>query len=170
MKKTALALVLLSATAITPALAQAKRGPSTEQERSMALTLIDDLEKNPLGQSATEERSWLTTWLIEIPDIHVGFCLDLLPALPKGNKNDANILATQLMYSGARYAIEHPGSTAQDENQYITGVQGTLRMYEVLLAQKPKDRLPALDDLLKQRAAGTLEAYVKAQAAAHCKK
>lgn len=163
-----LGLVVLSLTAMVPA--QTKRGPSTEQERSMALTLIDDLEKNPLGQSATDERRWLTVWLIEVPDIHIGYCLGVLPDLPKGNKNDVNIIATQLMYSGARYAIEHPGSTAEDPGQYIAGVRGTLLVYEVLVAQKPKDRLAALDDLLKQRDAGTLDDYVKAQATAHCKK
>ena len=136
----------------------------------MALTLIDNLEKNPLGPDAIEARRWLTVWLIEVPDIHIAFCLDLLPPLPKGNKNDANIIATQLMYSGARYAIQHPGSAADDPGQAIAGVEGTLRTYEVLVAQKPKDHLPAMDDLLKQREAGTLTDYVKTQSAAHCKK
>jgi hypothetical protein len=157
-------------TAMAPAFAQSKRGPSTEAERATALAAIDDLEKNPLGPNAKDERRWLTIWLIEIPDIHIGFCPAVLPNLPKGTKNDADILSTQLMYSGARYAIEHIGSTAEDPGQYVTAVQGTLRMYEVLVAQKPKDQLPAMDALLKQRDAGTLDDYVKAQAAAHCKK
>jgi hypothetical protein len=169
MRNKLVSLLVLFLIAIAPAFAQSKRGPSTEEERTKALALIDDLEKNPLGPNAKDERSWLTIWLIEVPDIHVGFCTDLLPALSKGDKNDAFIIRTQLMFSGARYAIQKPGSTADDEAQYMAGVEGALRTYEVLVAQKPKDQLPALDELLKKREAGTLEDYVKAQAA-HCKK
>jgi len=38
------------------------------------------------------------------------------------------------------------------------------------VAQKPKVRQAAFDELVKKREAGTLDDYVKAQVAAHCKK
>jgi hypothetical protein len=103
-----------------------------------------------------DERRWLTIWLIEVPDIHVGFCTDLYPDRPKGDKDDSVIISTQMMFSGARYAIQHPGSKSDDVGQYLAGMEGSLRTYEALVAQKPKDRQPALDDLLTKREAGRL--------------
>jgi hypothetical protein len=163
-------LLLLASIAVVPAIAQDKRGASTEEERTKALGYIDDLEKNPIGPDAKEERRWLTIWLIEVPDIHIGVCSNLYPDRPKGDKNDSFIIATQMMFSGARYAIQHPGSPSTDFGQYQAAVEGSLRVYEVLLAQKPKDRQPALDDLLKRREAGTLNDFIKTQLAAHCTK
>jgi hypothetical protein len=160
-------LILLGATRGST---QSQRGPSTLEEREKALADIDDLEKNPLGPDAIGERRWLTIWLIEVPDIHVGFCTDLIPGRPKGEKNDIALISTQMMFSGARYAIKHPETTSNDIAQYEAGVEGMLRMYEVLVQQKPADRLRGLDELLQKRADGTLSDYVKSQFAAHCKK
>jgi len=151
-----------------PTLAQDKRGPSTEEERTKAIASIADLEKNPFGAEAKEERRWLTLWLIEVPDIHVKVCT-LLPNLPKGDKKDSNIIFTQMMFSSAGYAIQHMNDPSDDLAQYSAGVNGALRLYEILLAANPKDRQPALDDLVQKRDAGTLNAYVKEKAATTCK-
>jgi hypothetical protein len=62
-------LLSLFLIATVPSPSQDKRGASTEEERAKALTAIDDLEKDPLGPNAKEERRWLTIWLIEVPDI-----------------------------------------------------------------------------------------------------
>jgi hypothetical protein len=132
--------------------------------------MIADLETNPLGPQAKEERRWLTYWLIEVPDIHVGFCTDLLPDLPKGDKKDSNFIATQMMFSSARYAIQHGGGSSDSVEQYQAGVEGALKVYENLLAQNPKDRNPRLDDIVQKREAGTLPAYVKERAESGCKK
>src|ERR1700753_3684766 len=88
MHKKMLSLILLAITAFVPAFAQAKRGPSTEAERTKAIAAIDDLEKNPFGADAKEERRWLIFWLAEVPDIHVSVC-SLLPDMPKDDKKDS---------------------------------------------------------------------------------
>ena len=54
--------------------AQRKRGPSTPEERAKAVQFAHDLEANPLGPQAKNEREWLTLWLIEVPDITVEVC------------------------------------------------------------------------------------------------
>jgi len=153
-----------------PAVAQSTRGPSTEAERARALAAIDDLETNPLGANAKDERRWLTMWLIEVPDIHVSLCLGLLPDLPKGSKQDSDIVATQLMFSSASYAIKHLAEPSDPTDQYQAGVEGSLRAYEALIAARPKDRQTKLDDLVQRRAAGTLTEYVKGRAQQSCKK
>jgi hypothetical protein len=170
MRNLLIAFVVFFGCFVVSASAQNKRGPSTEEERTHALAAIDDLEANPLGENAKEERRWLTVWLIEVPDIHVGFCLELLPELPKGSKQDSDIIGIQLMYSGARYAIQHLGSSADSIDQYQAGVNGALKVYDALLAIRPKDRQAKLDDLLQRRTSGTLPEYVKERASAVCKR
>jgi hypothetical protein len=146
------------------------RGPSTPEEREKALRYIDDLEKNPVGSKAKEERQWLTIWLIQVPDIHVGLCAGLLPGLAKGSKLDSDILDIQPMFSSARYAIQHDGGNSDSIEQYQEGVEGTLRTYEALIAQKPQDRQPKMDELLHRRSDGSLTTFVKERVASACKK
>src|ERR1039458_7272074 len=55
-----------------------QRGPSTAEERTKAVQFARDLEDDPLGPNAKDERSWITLWLIQIPDITVKFCTGLL--------------------------------------------------------------------------------------------
>ena len=54
--------------------------------------------------------------------------------------------------------------------QYQAGVEGALKIYEVLLKSNPKDRQPFLDDLIQKRETGTLGQWVKDQAAKSCHK
>ena len=53
--------------------------------------------------------------------------------------------------------------------EYQAGVEGALRVYEVLVKANPKDRQPYLDDLIQRREAGTLAQFVKERAEAACK-
>jgi hypothetical protein len=167
MHKKTLSLFLLAATAVIPAFAQEKRGPSTEAERTKAVAAIDDLEKNPFGPDAKEQRRWLIFWLAEVPDIHVSVCL-LLPDLPKNGKKDSDILFGQMMFAGAKYAIQHKDDPANNLAQFQAGLAGAMRMYEVLVSQNPKDRQPKLDELLERLHAGTLDAYVADTAPKAC--
>jgi hypothetical protein len=166
MRKIGAAILLMSITVMAPLTAQdaahAKRGPSTEEERTKALAMIADLETNPLGPQAKDERRWLTFWLIEVPDIHVSFCTDLLPDRPK-DKNDGVFVSTQMMFSSARYAIQHDGGSSDSVEEYQAGVEGALKVYQALLSLHPKDREPGLDDLVQRD-------YVKDRVAGSCKK
>ena len=53
--------------------------------------------------------------------------------------------------------------------EYQAGVEGALRVYELLLKANPKDRDPYLDDLIRRREHGTLTQFVKERAVAACK-
>jgi hypothetical protein len=169
MQNLRVALAVLGLLCVSSLSAQSKRGPSTPAERTKALAAIDDLEQNPLGPNAQEERRWLTLWLIEVPDIHVSVCT-LLPDLSKGDKKDSNIIFTQMIFSAGRYAIQHLNSPVNEVAQYQAGVEGSLHVYQVLLAQNPKDRQPKLDELVQKKVDGTLRAYVTEKASTGCKK
>lgn len=153
---------------ISGTVARAERGPSTPEERKKAVELVESLETDPLGPGAQEARRWLTTWTIEIPDISVKVCTELVgPALGKKYHYSAEV-GLQPMYSATRFAIEHPDKATDDIAMYLAGTEGALRVYEVLLKTKPDAKLPFFDDLIAKRDRGELLDFVT-KAAKKCK-
>jgi hypothetical protein len=160
--------VLLSV-AISPSLAQQKRGPSTPEERAKAVQFAHDLESNPLNPQAKGEREWFTLWLIDVPDITVEVCPRLLGSqLPDKNKFGTEILS-QLMFSEAAFMIENPDKAKEALEVHTAGVIGSLKVYEVILREHPKARSKGLDDILAQRDKGQLKDHVQ-QAMDFCNK
>jgi hypothetical protein len=145
----------------------ADRGPSTPEERKQALEYIQRFEANPLNPNLQPEKEWLTRWMIEVPDIHVKVCM-LLDKLPKGDKKDSQALFNAMFFSQIAFVLENPDKQNDDLAQYEAGVEGALRVYEVLLKSKPKDQQPYLDDLIQRREAGTLAQWVKERVTASC--
>jgi hypothetical protein len=150
-------------------IAAAPRGPSTPEERKQALEYIQHFEADPLNPAMQSEREWVARWIIEIPDVHVGLCSSLV-TLPKGDKKDGLTLFTAMLFAETAFLLQNPDRQDDHLAQFQAGVEGVLRVYEVLLKSKPKDRQPNLDDLVQQRDAGTLPQWVKERAAAFCQK
>jgi hypothetical protein len=69
----------------------------------------------------------------------------------------------------AAFVIENSGKKVDRFAEYQAGVEGALRVYEVLLKANPQDRQKYLDDLIRRRDSGTLEDFVKQRADAACK-
>jgi hypothetical protein len=147
----------------------ADRGPSTPEERKQALEYIAHFEADPLNPSLKPEIQWVVKWMIEIPDVHVDLCT-ILDKLPKGDKKDGQTLFTAMVLAQTAYVLQNPDKQNDTLAQYQAGVEGVLRIYELLLKANPKDRQPYLDDLLQRREAGTLAQFVKERAEAVCKK
>ncbi|MBV9088177.1 MAG: hypothetical protein JOY79_11875, partial [Acidobacteriaceae bacterium] len=120
--------------------AEAARGPSTAEERAKALKYAKDLEDNPLGPNAREERGWMLEWIDKVPDITVPICSTLLPAsLSQTQRRFAHEITYQMVISSAAYIIEHPKNTDEDA-PYIAGVEGALRTYENIVKVRPQAR------------------------------
>jgi hypothetical protein len=145
----------------------ADRGPSTPEERKQALEYIQHFMADPLNPALKSEISWVTKWIIEVPNVHVSLCTIL--DFPKGNKKDSQALFTTMFFSQVEFALQHPDVQADHLAEYQAGVEGVLRVYEILLKSNPKDRQPYFDDLIQRRDAGTLAQWVKERAAASCK-
>lgn len=144
------------------------RGPSTTEERQKAVEIVRALEARPLHKDARDARGWLVVWLAEIPDITVSFCSALLGPTFEHEKKYGAELAVQQAFSSAAFMIENPAQAADDEAVRLAGVEGVLRTYQSLLAEKPKARFPSLDGLLKAKSEGTLASVVNENAKA-CK-
>jgi hypothetical protein len=145
------------------------RGPSTPEERKKAVDLVVVLESDPFGAGAQAARTWLTEWTIEVPDISVKVCADLMgPALDKKYPYSSEV-GLQPLFSATRFAIEHPDQAKDDNAMYTAGTEGALHVYELILKTKPDARLGYLDDLLARRDRGELPAYVAKVAKRKCK-
>lgn len=138
----------------------AERGPSTAKERTKALRLVRQLETEPLGAKAAEARRWLALWLLDVPDLQVRYCPDVLGGDRAVRQRVRPELLSQIPWSGAAFLIENPDKQGAKTEVYTAGVEGTLRAYEAMIRVKPDQRSPLLDDLLARRDAGALAAYV----------
>jgi len=149
--------------------------PSTPEERQKALVLTKKLEGSPLGPEAKDDRRWLTTWIIEIPDITVPVCDETLKPLGvSGELNDyrySKELVAQELAAKMAYLIEHPQEARNikddDENVnyfpvYKAGIESTLNAYEAIVKSGAKGaKWGPLEELVKKRQAGKLDEYVR---------
>jgi hypothetical membrane protein len=146
------------------------RGLSTPEERAKAIKIARLLERDPLAEDAPANRQWLLNWIIEIPDIRFKSCVGLLgPSL--GNQyRYSTELNQQIIFSAAAFRLEHPDHLRNDTGAYIAGVEGALRVYEMLVKSVPDAKLAFLDDLVAKRDHGELADHVAKLANEKCKR
>lgn len=150
-------------------LGQNQRGPSTAQERETAVKVARLLETDPFHKDAKKMREWLLLLLIEVPDIHVELCTAYMPPEKPTDKNYGSEIFNQTMFSGAAFVIEHPDQASDRIAVHLAGVEGALKVYEVILATKPKAKSQFYDGLLEKRNKGELRAYVEEATNTKCK-
>jgi hypothetical protein len=160
-------VALLAALLLGSAAAWAKRKPSTPEDRAQAVKFAHELEANPLSEDAVSKRKWLIEWYEKVPDITVVVC-DLLGPLPENDHPLMPLVLSQMLFSNGAFQIEHPDSAGDQVAVQTAGVEGALKVYEVLVKAIPQGRLPFLDELLKKQSQGQLLEYVKGEVAAAC--
>lgn len=160
MRSHCLHVLALGALLLLPGGVRAERGPSTPKERTKALRLIRELEADPLGEKAYEARRWLALWLLDVPDLQVRYCAEVVGGDRAARQRIRPDLLAQIPYSGAAFLIENPQKRDARTEVYTAGLAGALRAYEALLQVRPDQRSPLLDQLLAKRDAGELAAFV----------
>lgn len=153
---TTLALVVVF---VAPVSAQ-QRSPSTSEERTRAVQVSKRLRADPLADDVQEDRQWLMTWLIEVPDISVKLCTTLLGDLGDVKNGYPGALIATMMASEAAFVIENPNKTKDSVAVYLAGVNGALDGYRTI-RDNSNYRLPQLDDLSQKREQGKLADYVR---------
>lgn len=106
--------------------------------------------------------------MADVPDVHVNLC-SILDKLPKGDKKGGMTLFAAMVFAQTALVLQNPDRQGDLLAQYQAGVEGVLRVYEILLKANPKDRQPYLDDLIERRESGTLAMFVKERAEVVCK-
>ena len=144
------------------------RGPSTPEERARAVQVAHKLESNPLDGSLKSDREWAILWLIQVPDIHVNVCTNVLGDFMKSKYKYSSEIVTQLTLSSAAFVIEHPESSNDSVAQYIAATEGVLKAYHSILQLKQKATSKALDELTQAQTEGRLQDKVR-EASKTCK-
>ena len=106
------------------------------------------------------KRYWLIEFYSRVPDIVLTLCGTLLGPFPPEEHPFFPMVLTQLMFSSGTFIVEHPDKANDEMAVQMAGMLGALKVYEIGVKADPEHRLPFLDDLVKRRDAGTLEAYL----------
>ena len=153
--------------------AQTRDAPSTPEERKRAVAVTKKLEQSPLGAEATADRTWLANWIIEIPDISVLACDELLKPLLVGEDSRyrySKELVAQQLAGSMVYLIEHPQEAKHvkdedDEDDFAinkAGIESVLNAYEAIVKSGARGaRWGPLEEMSKKRKAGQLDEYVR---------
>ncbi|HVP44269.1 MAG TPA: hypothetical protein VMS96_12615 [Terriglobales bacterium] len=144
---------------VGPAVAQTQdAAPSTAEERKQIGELSKKLEQNPLDRSLTKDTRRLFQRIIDVPDITVTLCNDVMPWLREDYKY-APELSMTYTFGAAAYVIEHPA--ADPGTSSWAGLESALRGYQNLVKRDPKAKSRLMERALDQRDLGTLEPRVK---------
>src|SRR5215211_7757876 len=109
------------------------RGLSTPDERAKAINIARLLERDPLAKDAPANRQWLLNWIVEVPDIRFKSCVGILnPDVGNQYRYSAEV-TQQIIFSAAAFKLEHPDHLRNDTGAYIAGVEGALRVYDILI-------------------------------------
>jgi hypothetical protein len=144
------------------------RGPSTPEERKRAVEIATLLENDPFNKDARALSQQLLFFLIQVPDIHVHICTNVLGDYKKIKGDYSPTITAQLTFSQAKFVIEHPEQANDEYQEYLAGVEGVLRTYQNIKLAKSKAKIEPLEELLVKQQAGQLGESVKT-AMAGCK-
>lgn len=142
---------------------EAKRAPSTKEERQRFLTLTRKLEQDPLNKSLYADKTWAKKWLEDIPDINVNICAPILFGMDfvtEQNKYTPQ-LSYQATFGSAAYIIEHPEKAGDTDAQFVAGVESALKSYSAIVKSDSEAKSKSLDALLEKQKQGKLAEFVR---------
>jgi hypothetical protein len=115
---------------------QDKRGPSTPEERQRFVDVTSELTKAPLNENLLDDAKWAVTWLHAVPDVYVKICqTPFVDLLGSGYRYAEQIFTVYVLSMGV-YSIEHPGTTADETQRFLAGVEGPSRLIKQSLIRR----------------------------------
>jgi hypothetical protein len=141
---------------------------AAERDTDKVVRLTDALEKDPLGEQASESRRWLVQWLTDTPDYAVTVC-DILGPVPGKKLRYSGELMTQLLFGNVVYQIKNP--TQKDETLFqLAGVESVLKVYAAILVKDPDSHIKYFDELLEKQKQGLLKEQMAPKISKACTK
>lgn len=125
------------------------------------------LEKKPFDDNAPAARQWNFRWLTDTKDVTLTVCSGTLKLIPKKKNKFEAELFLQFTFESAVFALQNPEKVDDEVAVTVAGLEGALRTYEAMVAENPKAKNPAMDDLLAKRESNGLAGYAEANG---CKK
>jgi hypothetical protein len=137
------------------------RAPSTPEERKRFVAIVHKLEQSPLDQSLNSDVDWALHWIQDIPDINVSICPTPLGNLTQEDYQYKTRLSVLFVLAMGAYLVDHPQKAADNNSQYIAGVQSAIKAYKAILKTKPQAKSQSMDELVAKDAEGTLDDFVR---------
>ncbi|MGI9055997.1 MAG: hypothetical protein ACR2F2_09375 [Pyrinomonadaceae bacterium] len=154
MKKLTIFLLLIVCVTLT-----AQKSFAQETEKEKFIRAAKFLEENPLDKNAKDVRTWAFVWAADTKDVTVIICGGTAsPFLDKKLKFGSEMLH-QYTIAMTAYKLQNPNGTDENAAQ-LAGVESALRVYEKLVADKPKGKAKTIDDLIAKRNNGELAKFV----------
>jgi hypothetical protein len=138
-----------------------KRGPSTPEEKKRFLAIEQKMEQNPLDPTLRKERDWAVHWIIDIPDINVNPCPELLGNFMESRYRYKAEINGQVAFSMAAFMIEHPDKTGDIVATNTAALEGALTAYRAILRIEPTAQSQFMEALAEQESEGKLTKYVR---------
>ena len=152
------AVVIIAAVAVSSAQEQAKRGPSTPEERAAVVAFAQRYVQDPLNKDLFEERARLVKVMEGVPDIHVGICAEGMAWLAKKYKYSGELTSAYLLGNSA-YVIRQmeSGRDRNDAAAHLAGLDAAIRTYQSIVSREPKARWKEMDQLVGKQQSGELQ-------------
>ena len=138
-----------------------KRGPSTPEERKRFLAIDHKMEQNPLDPNLRKERDWAVHWIIDIPDINVNPCPELLGNFMESHYRYKAEINGQAAFSMAAFMIQHPDKIGDIVATNTAALEGALTAYRSILKIEPTSQSSFMEALAEQESEGKLADYVR---------
>jgi hypothetical protein len=143
--------------------AQIGFGQNAANDKETLIKAARFLEQKPFDKDAKKIREWAMFYVIQTKDVSVVLCGgDLTKAMfDKKNKNGTELLG-QYTIGMAAFKLENPDRKTDENAAQLAGIESALKAYEAMIAEKPKTKFEAMDELLVKRDKGELKATVDA--------
>lgn len=155
MKKTIILLTIL----FCAVLFTTQSSFAQEGDKEKFIKAAQFLEENPLDKKAKDIRAWAFLWAADTKEATAVICGGTAgPFLDKKVKFGGEML-NQYTIAMVAYKLQNPTSTDENAAQ-LAGVESALKIYEKLVADKPKAKSKTIDDLIVKRNNNELAKFV----------
>lgn len=156
-----MACAILALAALSAGQNEPKRGPSTPDERKRFVAIAHKMEAAPLDPSLRKDRDWALHWMIDIPDINVNPCAELLGNFMESRYPYKAEINGQVAFSMAAFMIEHPDKAKDIVAVNSAALEGALKAYRSILRVEPTAQSPILEAMAERESQGKLTQYVR---------
>lgn len=163
-----LAFVMIGAAALSAGQDESKRGPSTPEERKRFVAIAHKMEEAPLDPSLRKDRDWAVHWIIDIPDLNVNPCAELLGDFMESRYPYKAEINGQVAFSMAAFMIEHPDKAKDIVAVNAAALEGALKAYRSILRIEPTAQSRILETIAEHEHDGKLTEYVRALTSKGC--
>ena len=127
-------------------------------DRATVHKAVLDHEKDPLSKDSRKKLRPVLVVHFEPVDYIV--CLDQIGSLME-DKDVGHAVMWQVVFGSGDFVEANPDKATDKFAYMLAGLESGLRAYENILAQKPKAKIPLLDNLLALRKEGRLMEFVQ---------